>query len=128
VPTIITLIVEAVEHTGRFRARLDTGVVVCAASDQPLLDSARKLISWGCDPNSILEMKRPGSDDCALKGRLGSLAGLIVDETHGCVFAKWRPLTSEASTRIKQFRARASRIPRTENNAIDERSNNRRAK
>jgi hypothetical protein len=59
---IIIIVKPAFNHCGRrqhdrFDAHLrDTGELVCGATRQPLFDSARVLLSRGCDPNARISM------------------------------------------------------------------------
>jgi hypothetical protein len=55
----LVIVVEPVEHLGRYCATIG-GRLIVSPSSQPLLDAGRILVSGGHSPNAILEMWRPG--------------------------------------------------------------------
>jgi hypothetical protein len=78
----IVILVSAIRASpGRFEARLASiDEVLVDSSRQPFVDAARVLIERGCDPTSILEMKREGCDIVALRAPLSKAARLSVEE------------------------------------------------
>jgi hypothetical protein len=92
----IVVLVEALDHHGRFRAYLD-GQVIVASSRQPFVDGARRLIDLGHDPKSRLEMWHAGAADFSLRAPLGVAAKLMVEESaHGPIFRRHRIATASA--------------------------------
>ena len=88
----ITFVVEpAVGRPGYFAASLD-GVGLCI-SREPLLSAARELIRHGAPPDTILAMRHAGSDHDALRGQLGALAKLTVQDGQDGAprLRRWRP-------------------------------------
>ena len=65
-------------------------------SHQPFLDSARRLLEIGADPDEELRMYHHGSPDLALKGRIGLVARLTVEEgvKDGPYFRRWKAFHS----------------------------------
>jgi hypothetical protein len=60
-------------------------------SRQPFVDSARRLIEIGHDPNSTIEMRHLGASQFALRAPLGVAAALAVEEAaHGPTFRRYR--------------------------------------
>jgi hypothetical protein len=89
------------ERLGAFAARREGSPKVICVSRSPFLDSARCLVADGYDPNTLLTMQHDGTDVFALGARLGTSAGLTVEESaHGPVFRNWRP--SKTATPIQQ--------------------------
>jgi hypothetical protein len=87
----IKLIVSPLEDfPGIFEAKVNDELI--AKSRQPFLDSARKLIEAGSDPESTLTMYHKGSDTLALKSKLSSAAKITVNED-GPKFRKFEPFT-----------------------------------
>jgi len=68
------------------------GEIVLAVSRTPFLDSARKLLELGHDPEEILVMRHQGSETVCLRARIGVAAKLIVNQD-GPRFARWRDIT-----------------------------------
>ena len=101
----ISIIVEKV-HNGRFLARLnDTGRLIVASSRRPFVDSARRLIEQGHDPNCTLEMWAVGGVAFALRARIGAAARLMVLETeHGPAFKSYRGTTDYDGPEAPQIR------------------------
>jgi hypothetical protein len=86
----LELVVAPASQAGKFEARL-TGRTLCV-STTPFVDSARVLLAEGVNPAAVLTMRHEGSDTFALRSRLGSAAGLTVQESTGSPrFATWRP-------------------------------------
>jgi hypothetical protein len=90
----IRILVKSVDRRGRSSATLGDTVLI-SASRQPFLAAARVLISAGHEPDSWLEVWRPGATAFALRGRLGIAAALTVDESK-TAFAKWKAFSSSA--------------------------------
>jgi hypothetical protein len=64
------------------------------------LNGARELIALGFDPDTIVVMKRIGSDTECLRGRIGDAAKLRVEESaHGPVLRSIRKAPSGAVDR-----------------------------
>ena len=87
---------------GHFAAAVN-GLFIVLSSRQPLLDTCRALLADGADPNSWVIMRHAGSDVDALRGKVGLLARLTIEESaHGPVFrsfrdarrVRWRPRPS----------------------------------
>jgi hypothetical protein len=91
----IKISLERVNRHGQSSAKLPDGTLLVRRSRQAFLDSARTLISAGCDPDIWLEGWRPGSTSFDLRARLGIAGGLTVDETR-TVFAPWKPFSPSA--------------------------------
>ena len=86
-------------HRGlsRYRAYVgERGGKPLCVSRQPFLDSARKLIARGHDPQTMLVMRWAGAKNWALRSSLGAAAKLTVDEHNG-TFAKWKPYSRSAA-------------------------------
>ncbi len=94
----ITIVVSPVrERPGRYTAGLEgDDRVPVASSRQPFLDSARKLIERGYDPEAVMVMRYAGSDTKSLRSKVGVAARLTVDEHNGTRFANWKPLSRSA--------------------------------
>ena len=91
--TITTIIVTPVpDRPGYFIATL-SGARLCV-SREPLLAAARELIQRGALADTTLVMRHAGADYDALRGPLGALARLTVDEDGGGTgtpkFRRWR--------------------------------------
>ena len=52
--------------------------VLCVTA-WPFVMSARLLLAEGFPADTVVEMWRPNSDEWALKGRLGAVAGTVID-------------------------------------------------
>jgi hypothetical protein len=90
-PTI-EIQVHAVDRHGQFATTLD-GKILCARTKTPFLDSARRLIEAGHDPQALLVMFREGRP--CLLGRLGDAAALTVDQER-MRFVRWKAFPSGA--------------------------------
>jgi hypothetical protein len=77
--TEFEIVVAPVKKPGRFEARLG-GELLIASSRIPFCAAARALIAQGRDLDATLIMRHRGSDAVALHARLGTAAGLKVDE------------------------------------------------
>jgi hypothetical protein len=90
----IAILVEPIDHHGRFRAYAD-GRMIVASSRQPLLDVARALMSQGHDPLTMLVLRHAGSGIDSLMATIGVAARLTVEErkdgTKTPRFAPWKP-------------------------------------
>jgi hypothetical protein len=64
---------------GRHCGNVDAWPLV-AGTRIPLLDAARKLIRLGTDPDALIVMRHAGEDRIALRARLGTEAGLTIDD------------------------------------------------
>ena len=91
----IVITVTPDERPGRYRAYTENETKPLCLSRQPFLDSARKLIARGHDPQTMLVMRWAGAKDWALRGSLGAAAKLTVDEHNG-TFAKWKAYSRSA--------------------------------
>jgi hypothetical protein len=61
----------------KWRASLD-GEALCISAS-PLVASARILIAKGYDPSSIIELWHQHADAWALRGKLGTVAAVVLD-------------------------------------------------
>jgi hypothetical protein len=63
-------------HHDRFDAHLrEAGELICRATRQPLIDSARMLLSRGCDPNARISMVwHPRPETVAMTAVIGKAA------------------------------------------------------
>jgi hypothetical protein len=84
-------------QAGQSSASLPDGTVLVQASRQPFLEAARFLLNLGYPPETWIEGWRSGATEFALRARLGTAAGLSVDETK-TVLAKWKPFPLSAVT------------------------------
>jgi hypothetical protein len=66
--------------SGRYRVFHGDEVLIGAART-PFFSGARALIARGQDPKDIVEMRRKGSSEIAMRGRLEHAAALTVIET-----------------------------------------------
>jgi hypothetical protein len=80
---------------GRSEVRYQGMAKVLLTTRQPLLDTARLLLSLGCRPDAIIARRRVGGDADDMRATLGVAARYTVDETK-TVFAKWKPLCRSA--------------------------------
>ena len=94
------------------------GELLVRSSRQPFLDCARILVERGCDTNSILVMRRPGSDVNCLVGKIGVAAKLVVaDSRHGT--PKFRPHPGVVAARpIRLNGSRLSPVPVSASSAL----------
>jgi hypothetical protein len=91
----VILMLKPGRRAGQSSASLPDGTVLVQASRQPFLEAARFLLNLGYPPETWIEGWRSGATEFALRARLGTAAGLTVDETK-TVFAKWKPFLSSA--------------------------------
>jgi hypothetical protein len=75
---------------GRSEVRYGGVAEVLLTTRQPLLDTARLLLSLGCRPDAIIARRRVGRDADDMRATLGVAARYTVDETK-TIFAKWKP-------------------------------------
>jgi hypothetical protein len=75
----VVITMAALDRLGRYRTYLGARLLV-AGTRMPLLDAARELIRLGADPDAIVAMRHAGAGHDALRTRLGTAAGLTVDE------------------------------------------------
>lgn len=94
-PALIVITVTPDARNGRYRAYIKGEQEPLCVSRQSFLDSARKLLTRGHDPRTMLVMRWVGAKDWALRGPLRTAAKLTVDEHNG-TFAKWKPLSRSA--------------------------------
>jgi len=68
------------------------GELLVLSSRQPLLDACRYLLRAGADPNSWIVMRHAGIEVESLRGKIGILAGLTVEDDHlgRPKFRRWR--------------------------------------
>jgi hypothetical protein len=90
-PTI-EIRIHAIDRRGNFATTLG-GKILCARTKTPFLDSARRLIEVGHDPQALLVMFREGKP--CLLGRLGDAASLTVDQER-MRFVRWKAFPSGA--------------------------------
>jgi hypothetical protein len=97
-PSAILITIVPLDCRGRYRAYLGLRPLV-AGTRTPLLDVARELIRLGADPDTVLVMRHAGAGHDALRGRLGTAAGLTVEECSDGRprFRPYRPRLSEGS-------------------------------
>jgi hypothetical protein len=83
---------------GCFSASVN-GEIVIISSRQPLLDACRYLLDARADPNSWVVMRHAGSDLEALRGKLGILAKLSVEDDRlgRPKFRRWRDTRSDGA-------------------------------
>jgi hypothetical protein len=92
---LIAITVTPNARNGRYRAYIKAEEEPLCASRQPFLDSARKLLARGHDPQMMLIMGWAGEKDWALRSSLGVAAKLTVDEHNG-TFANWKAYSRSA--------------------------------
>jgi hypothetical protein len=75
------------------------GELLVLSSRQPLLDACRLLLRAAADPNSWVVMRHVGSDIEALRGKLGILAKLAVEDDRlgRPNFRRWRGPRSDGA-------------------------------
>jgi len=87
----VNIIVTPSSRAGHFDAHLEHHNSLLVTSRSPFLDSARHLVDAGFDPDAVLIMRHDGADHDALRARLGTAAGLTVEESaHGPIFRSFR--------------------------------------
>jgi hypothetical protein len=77
--TITIVITAAPAAPGAFIATLSSSLPLCC-SHEPLLAAARELLRRGASADAILQMRYEGSDTIALRARLGTAAGLTIED------------------------------------------------
>jgi len=81
------------------------GELLVISSRQPFLDACRCLLNAGADPNSWVVMRHAGSEVEALRGKLGILSRLTVEDDRlgRPSFRRWRgPRSDGAGSPIAQ--------------------------
>jgi hypothetical protein len=93
------IVVEPVGRRGRFRAKLDGGVLV-TSSRTPFCDAARVLLAEGVDPTARILMRHAGAFADALTSTVAGAAKLTIEEGDRVpYFRRWRPLSRAAERR-----------------------------
>src|SRR5262245_48510829 len=84
---------------GCFSAAIN-GEMLIISSRQPLLDACRRLLDAGVDPNSWVVMRHAGSEVEGLRGKIGILARLAVEDRPSGGkpprFIRHRPMPNQA--------------------------------
>jgi hypothetical protein len=72
--------------------------LLVARTRQPFLDGTRALLALGFDPATAVVLKHIGSDTECQRGRIGTAAGLTVEESDiaGIRLRRWKPYPSRA--------------------------------
>ena len=92
---IVTPLVKSGNRThGRYEAHVQGRLV--ARSRTPFLDAARTLLAEGFSPNTVIAMRRAGSDTDCMTATLGAAAKLTVVEHNDTRFTKWKPFPRSA--------------------------------
>ena len=73
----LRIVIEPTSTGRKSVAELDDRVVCIAAA--PFVQSARVLLAEGHPPDTWIEMWRPHTTECALRGRLGAVAATLMD-------------------------------------------------
>ena len=92
---VVTIVIRAVNRRGMYSAHTESGRLLVRSSSVPFCDAARELIRIGYSPESMLVMRREGSQVEALRGRIGPAAGLTVEDGR---FVPHRPRVSGCGT------------------------------
>jgi hypothetical protein len=92
---------------GRAVVRYETATEVLLVSRQPLLDTARLLLSLGCKPDAVIARRRAGGDADDMRAPIGAAAQCTVDETR-TVFAKWKPFCPSAGPATDAAKAKSA--------------------
>ena len=82
----LRIVIEATASGRKWTARLDDRVLCVTAS--PFVKSARSLLAEGYSADIVIEMWRPNTNEFALRGRLGVVAGTVIDGETGSRCAK----------------------------------------
>jgi hypothetical protein len=93
----ITIIATPTSRRFTFATRIEgSDHILVASTIQPLLDSARRLLEQGFDPNLTLVLRHAGSSTNALSATVGVAARLSVAEPDrgSPHFRPWRPYSS----------------------------------
>lgn len=80
---------------GRSEVRYEGALDVLLVTRQPLLDTARLLLSLDCRLDAIIARRRFGADADDMRAQLGVAARYTVDESK-TNFAKWKPFSQSA--------------------------------
>ena len=87
-PAIAHALVITMAPLNRFRCyRTYLARLLVAGMRMPLLDAAGELIRFAADPGAIVAMRHAGAGRRALRARLGTAAGVTIDEDH-CRFRR----------------------------------------
>jgi hypothetical protein len=73
----LRIVIEVTASGRKWTARL--GDRLLCESAWPFVMSARLLLAEGFPADTVIEMWRPNGDEWALKGRLGAVAGTVID-------------------------------------------------
>ena len=73
----LQIVIEPTASGRKWTAHLGDRVLCVTAS--PLVKSARLLLAEGHPAASVIEMWRPNTRECALRGRLGAVAATVMD-------------------------------------------------
>jgi hypothetical protein len=73
----LRIMIESTASGRKWIARLDDRVMCVTA--WPFVKAARLLLAEGYPADATVEMWRPNADEWALRGRLGAVAGTIID-------------------------------------------------
>jgi hypothetical protein len=105
---------------GRFEARVERDDRILCVSTTPFLKAARQLIDEGYDSSSILSMRYASSDTECLRGKLGVVAALTVEDTdYGPRFRRWKALSTLAvQPRSACFQQGATTLPSPASGAL----------
>ena len=96
---------DGTKHPNAFDVRLADQCEVICTSDTPFFHAGRVLLEREfAQPDDVLVMSRAGSSAFVLRGRIGSAAGLTIEETgFGPKRRRYKPQRSrEGSPRIEQ--------------------------
>jgi hypothetical protein len=85
-PNMRKIVIEATASGRKWTARSEDRVVCVTA--WPFVKSARSLLAEGYSADTVIEMWRPNTRECALRGRLGAVATTIIDGETGSRSAK----------------------------------------
>lgn len=88
---IVLTVTEREKRDGVFDCHIE-GRYLCS-SPAPFIDGCRQLLARGYDPTACVVMRHAGSDDDALRGSLGRVAGVEIGG-HGVGF---RPRAERAT-------------------------------
>jgi hypothetical protein len=85
-PNIRKIVIKPTASGQKWIARV--GDRVLCVSVWPFVKSARSLLAEGCPADTVIEMWRPNTRECALRGRLGAVAATVIDGETGSRCAK----------------------------------------
>jgi|SRR5262245_32363354 len=99
-PLIINVAAVSAAPPDYYRATLDTGELLVAASRQPFLDASRALIGLGYDAGRIAVMRHLGSNIDCFRSTLRRAACLTVAERADEIprFSRWKALPHRAGS------------------------------